>query len=161
VTKEQISDFRAPLVEAGVDIVLARIPEVSATGKWPVPMVAAKGYCLNAGVDADRRERVLHLLRFLTRPENELEFTRAMSEIPSRLEAHTDSLFLHDPILKASQDQITVGRPMPINTEMRVIWDAMRPAYQSVLNGQLTPEQAAKQMQEVAERKIKEMRGAS
>jgi maltose-binding protein MalE len=81
--------------------------------------------------------------------------------IPSRLEARTDSLFLHDPILKASQDQITVGRPMPINTEMRVIWDAMRPAYQSVLNGQLTPEQAAKQMQEVAEQKSREMRGKS
>ncbi|GEM_PF-733400 len=149
-------------VEAGVDIGLARIPQVTATGKWPVPMVAAKGYSLNAGVvDPDRRDRVLYLLRFLTRPENELEFTRAMSEIPSRLEARTDSLFRRDPILKASQDQITVGRPMPINTEMRVIWDAMRPAYQSVLNGQLTPEQAAKQMQEVAERKIKEMRGAS
>jgi len=148
-------------IDAGVDIGLARIPKVSATGKWPTPMVAPKGYCLNAQVDARRRERVLHLLRFLTRPENELEFTRALSEIPSRLEARADSLFLHDPILKASQDQISVGRPMPINTEMRVIWDAMRPAYQSILNGQLTPEQAAKQMQEVAEQKIKEMRGAS
>jgi maltose-binding protein MalE len=148
-------------VDAGVEIGLARIPKVSATGLWPTPMVSAKGYCLNTEVDARRREKALYLLRFLTRPENELEFTRALSEIPSRLEARRDSLFLHDPILKASQDQITVGRPMPINTEMRVIWDAMRPAYQSVLNGQLTPEQAAKQMQEVAERKIREMRGKS
>jgi maltose-binding protein MalE len=148
-------------MDAGVDIGLARIPIVSATGRWPTPMVSAKGYSLNINVDGPRRARVLHLLRFLTRPENELEFTYAISEIPSRLEARADSIFLHDPILKASQDQISVGRPMPINTEMRVIWDAMRPAYQSVLNGQLTPEQAAKQMQEVAEQKIKEMRGAS
>lgn len=149
-------------LDAGVDIGLARIPKVSATGLWPAPMVSATGFCLNAVVtDAKRRERILHLLRFLTRPDNELEYTRALRAIPSRLEARTDSLFLHDPILKASQDQITVGRPMPINTEMRVIWDAMRPAYQSVLNGQLTPEQAAKQMQEVAEQKIKEMRGRS
>jgi len=146
--------------DAGVDIGLAKIPKVTATGQWATPMVSAKGYCLNMNIDGPRRERVLHLLRFLTRPENELEFTYAISEIPSRLEARTDSLFVHDPILKASQDQISVGRPMPINTEMRVIWDAMRPAYQSVLNGQLTPEQAAKQMQEVAEQKIKEMRGA-
>ncbi len=124
-------------------------------------MVSAKGYCLNTEVDPRRREKVLYLLRFLTRPKNELEFTRALREIPSRLEARADSLFLHDPILKASQDQITVGRPMPINTEMRAIWDAMRPAYQSVLNGQLTAEQAAKQMQKVAEQKIKEMRAGS
>ncbi|MDZ7343348.1 MAG: extracellular solute-binding protein [candidate division KSB1 bacterium] len=146
-------------LDAGVEIGLARIPLVSATGRWPTPMISAKGYCLNANVDAQRREKVLHLLRFLTRPENELEFTRALREIPSRLEVRSDSLFLHDPLLKASQDQLSVGRPMPINTEMRAIWDAMRPAYQSVLNGQLTPEQAAKQMQEVAERKIAEMRG--
>jgi maltose-binding protein MalE len=145
--------------DAGIDIGLARIPKVAATGLWPAPMVSAKGYCLNINVDTRRREKVLRLLRFLTQSENELEFTHALSEIPSRLEARADSIFLHDPILKASQDQITVGRPMPINTEMRVIWDAMRPAYQSVLNGRLTPEQAAKQMQEVAERKIKEMRG--
>jgi maltose-binding protein MalE len=148
-------------IDAGVDIGLARIPQVSATGRWSTPMVSAKGYCLNMNVDGLRREKVLPLLRFLTQPENELEFTRALSEIPSRLKARADSLFLHDPILKASQDQISVGRPMPINTEMRVIWDAMRPAYQSVLNGQLTPEQAAKQMQKVAEQKIKEMRGSS
>jgi maltose-binding protein MalE len=144
-----------------VDIGLARIPLVSATNKWPAPMISAKGYCLNVNIAGPRRDRVLHLLRFLTRPENELEFTHALSEIPSRLEARTDSLFLHDPILKASQDQISVGRPMPVNTEMRVIWDAMRPAYQSVLNGRLTPEQAARQMQKVAEQKIREMRDAS
>jgi maltose-binding protein MalE len=148
-------------IDAGVDVGMARIPKVSATGRWPTPMVSAKGYCLNGDVvDPRRRERVLHLLRFLTRPENELEFTRALREIPSHLEARADSLFLHDPLLKASQDQITVGRPMPVNTEMRAIWDAMRPAYQSVLNGQLTPEQAARQMQEAAERKIREMRKA-
>jgi len=148
-------------IDAGVDIGLARIPMVSATGKWPAPMISATGFCLNVAVETTRRERVLQLLRFLTRPENELEFTRELRAIPSRLEARSDSLFLHDPILQASQDQISVGSPMPINTEMRVIWDAMRPAYQSVLNGQLTPEQAAKQMQTVAEQKIKEMRGAS
>jgi len=148
-------------IDAGVDIGLARIPMVSATGKWPAPMVSPTGFCLNNALDTARRERVLHLLRFLTRPDNELEYTRALRAIPSRLEARADSMFVHDPILKASQDQITVGRPMPINTEMRVIWDAMRPAYQSILNGQLTPEQAAKQMQEVAEQKIKEMRGSS
>jgi maltose-binding protein MalE len=89
-------------LDAGVELGLARIPLVSATGKWPTPMVSAKGYCLNANVGARRREIVLHLIRFLTRPENELEFTRALREIPSRLEARTDSLFLHDPLLKAN-----------------------------------------------------------
>lgn len=46
---------------------------------------------------------------------------------------------------------------MPIDPEMRAIWDAMRPAYQSLLNGRLTPEQAALKMQTDAEKLIHEM----
>jgi maltose-binding protein MalE len=46
---------------------------------------------------------------------------------------------------------------MPIVAEMRAIWDAMRPAYQSCLTGALSPEDAAREMQERAVRLMKEM----
>ena len=46
---------------------------------------------------------------------------------------------------------------MPIVPELRAVWDAMRPAYQSVLGGTLAPEAAAAQMQRDAEAKIREM----
>ncbi len=144
-------------LDAGVDIGVTRIPLVSETGLWPTPMIAATGYCLNVNVTGERRERVLKLLRFLTEPENELEYTRAIRAIPSRIEARRDSIFFKDPILLGSQDQITVGRAMPIAPEMRAIWDAMRPAYQSIINGQLTAEQAAKKMQADANKLIAEM----
>ena len=39
---------------------------------------------------------------------------------------------------------------MPIVPEMRAIWDAMRPFYQSVMNGELEPAEAAAAMQERA-----------
>ncbi len=144
-------------LDAGVDIGVTRIPLVSETGLWPTPMISATGYCLNVNVTGERRERVLKLLRFLTEPENELEYTRAIRAIPSRLEARRDSIFQKDPILIGSQDQITVGKAMPIAPEMRAIWDAMRPAYQSIINGQLTAEQAAKKMQDDANKLIAEM----
>ena len=48
---------------------------------------------------------------------------------------------------------------MPVIPEMRAIWDAIRPYYQSVLGGSMTPEEAAEKMQAEAEKKIKEMRG--
>jgi maltose-binding protein MalE len=144
-------------LDAGIDIGVTRIPMVSETGLWPTPMVSATGFCLNVNVTGERRERVLKLLRFLTAPENQLEYTRALRAIPSNLEARKDSIFMQDPILVGSQDQITVGRPMPIDPEMRAIWDAMRPAYQNVLNGHLTPERAAEKMQDDATKLIAEM----
>jgi arabinogalactan oligomer/maltooligosaccharide transport system substrate-binding protein len=50
-----------------------------------------------------------------------------------------------------------VCRPMPVRPELRPIWDAMRPPYQSVLGGSMTPQEAAKEMQALAVKKIKEM----
>ena len=144
-------------IDAGVDIGLARIPMVSATGLWPTPMVSPTGFSLNVNCVGERRERAVKILRFLTEPENTLAYTRKLSAIPARLEALMSPFVLENPILQRSQDQLTVGRPMPINPEMRAIWDAMRPPYQNIFNGRLTPEQAAKEMQRLADQKIAEM----
>ena len=46
---------------------------------------------------------------------------------------------------------------MPVVHELRAIWDAMRPGYQAVLGGALTPEKAAAEMQALAIAKIREM----
>jgi maltose-binding protein MalE len=51
-----------------------------------------------------------------------------------------------------------VGRPMPVVTELRWIWDAMRPAYQGIFSGRYTPKEAAAEMQKLAEKLIRENR---
>ena len=55
-------------------------------------------------------------------------------------------------------DQMLVGRLMPPVTEMRWIWDAMRPSYQAVFTGSVTPEQAAENMQALSLKLIRENR---
>ena len=62
-----------------------------------------------------------------------------------------------DEILKNSAIQIRQGRPMPVVPELRAIWDSMRPGYQAVLGGALSPEEAASEMQALAVAKIREM----
>jgi arabinogalactan oligomer/maltooligosaccharide transport system substrate-binding protein len=54
-------------------------------------------------------------------------------------------------------DQVLVGKPMPMATEMRAVWDAMRPLYGRLLTGQLTPGEASAKMQKEAVAKIAEM----
>jgi maltose-binding protein MalE len=46
---------------------------------------------------------------------------------------------------------------MPVVPELRAIWDAMRPGYQAVLAGTKSAEQAAREMQALALRRIQEM----
>jgi maltose-binding protein MalE len=144
-------------IEAGIDIGLARIPKVSATGLWPTPMKSATGYSININVEGQHLQNTLEVLKYLNQRDVQLDFTKSLMSIPSRKDAQTDPLVTENELLRASKDQLSVARPMPIHPAMRAIWDAMRGPYQRVLNGTMTPEEAAAAMQREAEKKIAEM----
>ncbi|MDZ7261720.1 MAG: extracellular solute-binding protein [candidate division KSB1 bacterium] len=141
-----------------IDIGLTRIPKIDATGLWPTPMVSPLGYSLNVNLKGERLKIAVELLQFLTSPEVELNFTRATATIPSRKEAWRSPVVRNNKLLQESLYQLMVGRPMPVVTEMRWIWDAMRPGYQAIFTGGMTPKQAAEEMQKLALKLIKENR---
>jgi arabinogalactan oligomer / maltooligosaccharide transport system substrate-binding protein len=140
--------------EAGRSIRLAPLPRVSATGLWPSPMTAAKCYAVNRYLDPDARACTLDLLRWLTGPKVQADLAQTMGVLPADLEVRERPELLADELMAASRVQIDKGRFMPIVPEMRFIWDAMRPYYQSVLNNEITPAHAAQGMQEQASREI-------
>ena len=144
--------------DSDFEVGLARIPRVSETGQWSTPMYSALGYSVNPNVKGTRLEHVKALLKKVLAPDSQLRFTKRMNTIPSHKEALHSDVVQENPIVRASRDQLKVARPMPVVPEMRAIWDAMRPAWQSILNGTLTPEKAAEQMQREAIAKIREMR---
>ena len=144
--------------QAGLRIRLAPLPRISATGLWPTPMTAAKCYSVNRYLDPRTRDCTLALLRWLTGPEVQADLARELAVLPSDLSVRRRPDLLDDPLLAASREQLDKGRLMPIVPEMRAIWDAMRPAYQSCLNGELAPREAARRMQERAVKMIARMR---
>jgi len=143
---------------SGVPIALAPLPRISATGLWPSPMTAAKCYSVNRSLHPDTREATIDLLLWLTSPEVQADLARELAVLPADLAVRERPELVADPLLAASRRQVDKGRLMPIVPEMRAVWDAMRPAYQSCLAGRLTPAEAAAQMQARAERLMKEMR---
>jgi len=145
-------------LENGIDIGITRIPLIDETGLWPSPMVSPLGYSVNINLKGEKLKITLELLRYLTSSDVQLEFTQAMGTIPSRRDAFDDSLVTQNEMIKNSIYQMEVGTLMPVVTELRWIWDAMRPSYQSIFTGKLTPVQAAKEMQSLAEKLIQENR---
>ena len=143
--------------KAGINIGVAPLPKIAGTGLWCEPMVSPKGFSLNANVSREKRELVIELLKFLMQPELQLQTARELNTMPTRKEAIESEFVQNNDILRNSAIQIEHGRPMPVVPELRAIWDAMRPSYQAVLGGARTPERAAKDMQDLALRKIKEM----
>jgi maltose-binding protein MalE len=144
--------------EAGIDIELACLPRVNSTGLWPSPTTGAKCYSINRYMDMRTREVTAALLKWLTGTEVQIALARGLSVQPADIAAGRVEEIQNDPVLLASRSQIEKGRLMPIVPEMRAIWDAMRPSYQSVMNGELSPEDAARAMQEKAVTMIERMR---
>jgi maltose-binding protein MalE len=139
-----------------MNIGIARIPKIDETGLWPTPIVSPMGYSINKNISGERLKVVKELVKFLTSTDVQLHFSKATGNIPSRKAAYEDPVLEENELLKQAIDQMMVGKLMPVVTKMRWIWDAMRPGYQGIFTGQVTPEQAAIEMQERAERLIEE-----
>ena len=61
-------------------------------------------------------------------------------------------------VKKASAAGLEHGIPTPMNVEMRVVWDAMRPQLQGVMAGRVQPSAAVVLMQKDAVTKINDLR---
>jgi len=145
-------------LENGIDIGIARIPKIDETGLWPSPMVSPLGYSVNVNARGAKLGMALGLLRYLTSTPVQLDFTRLSICLPSRKDGFESPDVKDNPLVRSSMDQMLVGRLMPPVTEMRWIWDAMRPSYQAVFTGSVTPEQAAGNMQALSLKLIRENR---
>ncbi len=148
----------ATYLKNNIPIGIARIPKIDETGLWPAPLVSPMGYSLNKNLKGQKRQVAIKLLKYLTSEEVQLRFTKLSGTIPSRKTAFRDSLVQNNELVRSALDQLMVGKPMPVVTEMRWIFDAMRPAYQGIFTGQVTPSQAVQQMQTLAEKLIRENR---
>ncbi len=145
--------MESPHVEFG----LAVLPVNAETGLFPAPMIATKGYYLNPYLEGERLEQVVELIKFLTGPEAQFKYASRLATIPTLLEVREYPEIANDPIIQTSIEQVTHGKAMPISPQMRAIWDAMRPAYQNVLGGSMTPEEGAAYQQKMAEQKVAEL----
>ena len=142
------------LAQEGIDAAVAPLPIVTETGLPMGPMVSPKGYSLSIAASGERTERAVELIRFLTSEQTQRMFLEEQRILPSRLAARDSPLLASDPTLKASVEQIENGHQMPTDTELRAVWDAMRPSYQQLMAGNLDAQSAAEQMQRDALSKI-------
>jgi arabinogalactan oligomer / maltooligosaccharide transport system permease protein len=143
--------------KAGLNYGIHPLPFMTATGLYASPLTSPKGYSINSNITDAKLGKVKILLEFLLSPEKQLEVATVIKTFPTRKELYDLPEIQDDPILINSKRQIELGTPMPIITEMRAVWDAIRPVYQGVLGGNISPERGAELMQRNAVQKIREM----
>ncbi|MBU3181069.1 sugar ABC transporter substrate-binding protein [Clostridium psychrophilum] len=140
--------------KAGIDLGIMAIPTIK--GKSPLPMTAVKGYTVSAGVkDANKVAAVKKFLMFVNSKDAQLKMVDAHQQYPTNIEAMKDAKITGNPLIAGQKDQLSKSVPMPVATQMRAIWDAMKPVQQDVLSGKTKPEDAGAIMQKKAEEGIK------
>ena len=141
-----------------MNIGLSRIPRNEETGQWATPIVSPLGYVANVNLQGEELTVAIELIRYLTSPEVQVAFAVEFNLIPSRKNLIDNPELKKNELYRAAVDQMMVGKPMPVITELRWIWDAMRPAYQGIFTNQISPKEAAEEMQKLAEKLIAENR---
>lgn len=151
----------------GANLGIARLPKVVSTGLWPAPYTSGKFVMVSskAASDANKLAVILDFFKYVTTLDNQNMMTEQLIRLPALKAALAQERLVSDDvtneILKRSAEQMEVGTPMPAVREMRFNWDAMRPKMSEVLANKTTPEDAAKQMQELVDLAIKNTNAAA
>lgn len=143
--------------QKGIDLGIAPLPKITSTGLWCAPMTSPKGFSINVNVGPEKLPLIVDVLQYLLSEECQLETVKDLNTAPTRKSLYSNPFILSNENLQNSLLQIKQGRLMPVVPELRAVWDAMRPGYQAVMGRAKTSEQAAKEMQALTIRKIREM----
>ncbi len=131
-------------------------------GTAPVPpinghayteMTAGKYYMVSSPVidDPDKKAAVAKFVLFMTSAQTQRRWLETFGKLPSNISVANDPLITGDPLLAGSMAALANGRGMPPAKEMRCAWNAWRPNLEGVMQGSLSPQDAAQAAQEAAD----------
>ena len=138
-----------------MDIGIAAIPQVN--GKWPMPYTAVKGYTVSrtAVADPKKKEASRLFVEWVTNQDSQIRMMDTHKQLPTLKSALKDKAVTDDPMISGQKDSLQHGTPMPVITQMRAVWDAIKPVQQELFAGKIKPEDAPAKMQKRAEDGIK------
>lgn len=144
--------------DAGIKLGIAPMPIPSSKG-YALFTNASKGYSISEDVKKDKDVALNKFFDYIFTPENNATISLNQSQAPGIEAARELPQVKSDKLMQDSIETIKYTVPMPVIPEMRAIWDAIRPNLEAVLNGTLTPEAAAKKMQDEAVKGIETIKG--
>ncbi|MEM7342665.1 MAG: extracellular solute-binding protein [Chloroflexota bacterium] len=112
------------------------------------PLVLGRYWAIKEAPQGDQAIAIATFLDYITRPQRQLEWTQAFDLLPTQRRALNDPAIVNNPLLRVSADQMEAGRGLSLGVEANALLDVMRSPLQGVIAGELTPEEAAKLMQE-------------
>jgi ABC-type glycerol-3-phosphate transport system substrate-binding protein len=115
------------------------------------PLVLARYWVINRATNGDRALASATFLEYITHPERQLAWTVRFGLLPTRLGALDDLVIVNDSALRTSTAQMLTGRAVPLGVNADGLLNAIREPLRGVIDGELTPQEAAELMQSYVE----------
>lgn len=129
---------------------VAPLPTVSETGLAPSSLVMGQHFVIGPDVSEQKIEAVRLLIGHMTASQRQLEWMRQFDTLPTSKEALDDEVVQNDSLEQVSVAQMLAGRGTSLGSNPMMLLEAMRGPLAAVMDGQMTPTEAARQMQEGA-----------
>jgi maltose-binding protein MalE len=130
---------------------VAPLPTVTETGLAPSPLVMGQYFVIGSNVSEQKLEAVRLLVEYMTSSQRQLEWMRQFDTFPTNKEALDAESIHSDPLWQVSVAQMLAGRGAGLGSNPTMLLEAIHEPLEAVMADQMTPTEAARQMQERAE----------
>ena len=111
--------------EAGIDLGIAPMPTVDATGEQLAPYSGVQGVHVLTYAAENKADAVRAVLEALCSPEIGVQLALASGCAPARAECYDDDAVANDELVQAMRSTAEIAIPMPNIPEMDVMWTVM------------------------------------
>lgn len=134
---------------------IASVPKLPGGDNFS-PMTGVYGMYFVNGVNEDVERAAAKYVEFILRKDIQIYVNLKNSTLPVNKDALNSQEIKNNSFLAASAGQMLKGKPMPVVPEMEYVWKAVDINLNLLMNGEISPADAAEKMQEYAETMIKE-----
>ncbi len=138
----------------GENLMIGRLPKVSASGKWPSPYISGSYLMIPVDLPKEKESSVQAFIAYILSAEQQNLQLKKMLLIPGLKEGLSNPLITSDPLIAGSVAQLEVGTPTPIGFELIAVMNAINSQLDKVMDGTEIPAEAAKKMQIAAVQEI-------
>ncbi|MCS7260255.1 MAG: extracellular solute-binding protein [Anaerolineae bacterium] len=135
-----------------LDWAVATLPMVETPDCAATPLVAGRFWMVHRDLPLAVQRAAADWLRYVFAPERQVRWALRFNALPTHREALRDARLLENPHLRVSAQQMQTGRALPLDVDANTMLEAMRAPLRAVLDGSMTPAQAAQAMQQNAMR---------
>jgi arabinogalactan oligomer/maltooligosaccharide transport system substrate-binding protein len=134
---------------------VAPLPTVTETGLTPSPLVMGQYLVIGSDASEQKLEAVRLLVEYMASSQRQLEWMRQFDTLPTNKAALDDKSIHSDILWQVSVAQMLAGRWASLGSNPTTLLEAMREPLEAVMANQMTPTDAAQQMQERAEEMLR------